>query len=130
MDETIKKIMELVQRGVLTPEDAEKMIKEIKNQGNFVDSAVKTAKDIGNKVGEEIDNLSPKVKKGLRDSFVALGYFGHKMATKFEEKQFGYEDDIFDDEFDVEYEEAVVVEEYEETTETTESAENDSTKEI
>lgn len=106
MDKDIRKIMELVQKGILTPEDAEKMINEI-NLNNSSDIR-NSAKKVGNKIGDGIDSVAPKVRYGLKNCFKTVGDFSHKIASKFEDSSTGFSDEQFEEE----YGKTVVVEPY------------------
>ncbi len=136
MEQDIKSIMELLQKGVITPEEAETMIKALTKGESFTDSAARHAKSFGSKVGESIDEVTPKMKSMLKNCFEATASFSQKMAEKlneekvFEEEMFEEdEEDLFDEEdfgFDVDLDEEetsegiidlVTKEEVDETTE-------------
>ncbi len=104
MEQDIKSIMELLQKGVITPEEAETMIKAISKNESFTDSATRHVKSVGEKIGEGIDDVTPKVKSLLKNCFEVTANFSQKMADKLNEEK-AYEDEMFEDdeEFEMEF---------------------------
>ncbi len=111
MEQDLKSIMELLQKGVITPEEAETMIKALNRNESFADSATRHAKTFGTKLGEGIDEVAPKMKSLLKNAFEATATFSQKMADKLDEEnkteEMFEEEDIFSEEsedfgFDVE----------------------------
>ncbi len=96
MEKDIRSIMELLQKGVITPEEAEVMIKAINTKESFADTATKHLKGVGGQIGEVIDEVTPKVRSIFKKCFQETADFSQKMASKFEEEQ-AYEDDMFEE---------------------------------
>ncbi len=115
MEQDLKSIMELLQKGVITPAEAETMIKALNRGETLAGSASKHARSIGTKLGEGIDEVAPKMRSLLKSAFEATANFSQKVADKLddekvvEEEAFEDEEDIFSEEddfgFDVEEEE-------------------------
>lgn len=124
MEQDIRSIMELLQKGVITPEEAEKMIKALNKGETFSGKANKTAKEFGAMVGEGIDDVTPKLKGALKSCFEATAKFSQKVADKLSEEK-AFEEDVFesdDVDFDLEDDDFDVTD-FEETEETETSEE-------
>ncbi len=100
MEQDLKSIMELLQKGVITPAEAETMIKALNRSDSFTDSAARHAKSIGSKVGEGIDEVAPKMKSLLKGAFEATASFSQKMAEKLDDEKATEEEMFEDDEFE------------------------------
>ncbi len=97
MEQDIKSIMELLQKGVITPEEAETMIKALNRSESFSGQATRHAKSIGSKIGDGIDEVAPMMKSALKSCFEATATFSQKMADKLNEEK-AYEEEIFEEE--------------------------------
>ncbi len=95
MEKDIRSIMELLQKGIITPEEAEKMIKEIQGTTDYSRKATETAKNIGEKIGGVIDDIAPKTKGVLKSVFQATADFSQKMANKMDDETQGFGESFF-----------------------------------
>ncbi len=109
MEQDLKSIMELLQKGVITPQEAETMIKALNRSESFTGTATKHAKSIGTKIGDGIDEVTPMMKSALKSCFEATATFSQKMVDKLKEEETQeemFEEEIFSDDedfgFDVE----------------------------
>ncbi len=108
MENDIRSIMELLQKGIITPEEAEKMINEIQRNKDTSRKATETARDIGGKIGGVIDDFVPMTRKALKSIFQATADVSQKMAEKMGsdngESKKGFDDSYFSNGYESDFE--------------------------
>lgn len=92
MEQDIKRILELLQKGVLNQEEAEKMINELSKGQSKNHSERKSNKGVGEKIGQSIDSILPKVKGVMKKGLIATADFSKNMADKIDDD----EESVFD----------------------------------
>ncbi len=107
MENDIRSIMELLQKGIITPEEAERMINEIQGNKDYSRKATEAAKNIGEKIGGVIDDVAPKTKGVLKSVFQATADFSQKIANKLDDENFGkqkgFDDSFFNDSYESDF---------------------------